>query len=179
MTHPEELACLETMTIICDTREHDTRKASERYQSFGCPIRQQTLDFGDYTYSFILPNGEELFPAYLDKVYPHVSIERKSGLEELSDNFTKGRDRFSREFTRAKEQGARMYLLIENAVLMDVWHGNYDTRFNRKAYWASLFAWMARYSANVVFCPYKDSAKVIREILYRELKERLERGDYG
>jgi hypothetical protein len=38
---------------------------------------------------------------------------------------------------------------------------------------------MIRYNANIIFCNAQDSGRLIKEILYRDLKERLERGDYG
>jgi hypothetical protein len=43
---------------------------------------------------------------------------------------------------------------------------------------ASITAWMARYDCKVIFCKQEISGALIKEILYRELKERLERGDY-
>ena len=39
---------------------------------------------------------------------------------------------------------------------------------------ASIFAWLARYNCQVLFCSDLTSGQVIHDVLYRELKERLE-----
>ena len=70
-------------------------------------------------------------------------------------------------------------MLVENATWENLINGKYDTRFNPKAFLASLTAYMARYNIKPVFCKAETSGKLIKEILYRELKERLERGEYG
>ena len=54
-----------------------------------------------------------------------------------------------------------------------------DIGINPEAFKASLTAWMARYNAKVIFCRQETSGTLIKEILFRELKERLERGEYG
>ena len=43
---------------------------------------------------------------------------------------------------------------------------------------ASVIAYMVRYNMNLIFCDEASSSRIIREILYRDLKERLERGDF-
>ena len=45
----------------------------------------------------------------------NIIIERKANLLELCGNFCQGRKRFEREFIRAKEAGAKIYLLIEDS----------------------------------------------------------------
>lgn len=55
----------------------------------------------------------------------------------------------------------------------------YRSRYHPNAFMASLTAWMVRYGLVPVFCEARISGRMIREILYRDLKERLERGDYG
>lgn len=46
------------------------------------------------------------------------------------------------------------------------------------AFTASGIAWMIRYNANIIFCKEETSSRLIREILYRDLKGRLERGEF-
>ena len=48
-----------------------------------------------------------------------------------------------------------------------------------KAYTASVIAFMVRYNLNIIFCKEETSGDLIKEILYRDLKERLERGEFG
>ena len=181
-------ACLASMSIIVDSAEQQTERAAKRYAAFSVPHYHQKLDFGDYTYNFTLPDGSLKYPAN-ERIYPDVVIERKMDLEELSRCFTERRDvrsvaqgarnRFEREFIRAKAAGSTVYLLVEEATWEKLINGRYDTRYNPKSFFASITAWMARYSYKPIFCQKEISGKLIQEILYRELKERLERGDYG
>ena len=100
-------------------------------------------------------------------------------LEELSSCFTQSRDRFKKEFERAAQDNASVYLLVENGNWEKLMNGHYNTKFNPKAFTASMTAWIARYNLKPIFCRSELSGRLIQEILYRELKERLERGDYG
>ena len=162
--------CLKSMTLLIDSREQQSDRARKRYAAFSCPYRRQKLDFGDYSAEFCVDGKTELLNA---------AIERKMNLEELSSCFTHGRDRFQREFERAKAAGASVYLMVEDATWENLINGKYKTRFNQNAFLASLTAWIARYDLKPIFCKHEMSGKLIQEILYRELKERLERGDYG
>ena len=71
-----------------------------------------------------------------------VFIERKSGLTELCGNFGAERERFAREFTRAKADGTKPFLLIENDSIDDIFIGNYRSKLQPKsllgASWKSL-----------------------------------------
>lgn len=171
-------ACLKSMVILVDTREQPSDRAKKRYSAFPCPYRRQTLDYGDYTYSFILPDGTELHPTGT-RVKGSAVIERKMGLEELSSCFTHDRSRFEAEFERATAAGASVYLLVENATWENLINGRYGTRFNPKSFFSSATAFMARYKLRIIFCKSETSGKLIHQILYRELKERLENGFYG
>lgn len=170
--------CLKSMEILVDTREQPSERAVKRFNSFGCGYRRQKLNYGDYTYDFLLPNGEHHAAAGRE-VFGDVVIERKMDLGELSACFCQERKRFEAEFERAREHGAKIYLLVENANWEMLINGRYKTRFNPNAYLASLTAFMARYNISVIFCKSETSGKLIKEILYRELKERLVRGEYG
>ena len=162
--------CLQSMTILVDTREQPSERARKRYDAFSCPWRRQKLDYGDYSATFKLNDSE---------IQIKAAIERKMNLEELSSCFCQGRDRFKREFERAVEDHASVYLMVENANWEKLLNGHYNTKFNSNAFKASLLAWIARYDLKPIFCRSEVSSQLIQEILYRELKERLERGDYG
>lgn len=160
------------MVILVDSRERPTGSRSEkRYQSFGCPYRRQKLDYGDYSAEFTLPDGTV--------TQIRTAIERKMSLEELSACFTKDRKRFKAEFERAVEAGASMFLLVENATWENLINGKYKTRFNKNAFLASIMAWLVRYKIGTFFCKAETSGRLIKEILYRDLKDRLERGEFG
>lgn len=169
--------CLKSMIILVDTREQPSERAKRRYAAFPCPYRRQTLDYGDYTFSFCI-DGSEVYPEG-ERVKGPAIIERKMSLEELSSCFTHDRKRFEAEMIRAKENNSAIYLLTENATWENLINGRYKTKFNPTSYFASITAFMARYGVQVVFCKSETSGKMIHQILYRELKERLERGEYG
>lgn len=168
---------LKTFRIIADTREQRTPKAEERFKSFGVPVQRATLSYCDYCGQITLPSGE-LYD--VDSVIkPVCCVERKMSLDELAQCFTRGRDRFRREFERAEAAGAKVYLLIENGNWEAISNHRYRSKFNPAAMKASLTAWTVRYNIVPLFCKSSTSGDLIREILYRDIKERLERGCYG
>lgn len=182
--------CLKSMQIVVDTREQPSKRAERRYKSFGVPYMRQGLSFGDYTYNFTLPDGKPVFGPD-SPIKGDCVIERKADLKELSGNFCERqkscpdavqlnlRNRFEVEFYKAKENGAKVYLLVENATWENLINGRYGTKYHPKAFTASMVAWCARYNITPIFCKEETSGKLIKEILYRELKERLEGGFYG
>ena len=169
MTYAEIDDVLASMVIIYDTREQPTPALMRRLSAFPCQTRREMCGFGDYSAACTLPDGSELS---LNGV---VAIERKMSLDELSRNFTAGRERFAREFQRAKDSGGKLYLLVENGNIDMIFAGRYKTKFNRESYIASLMAWQARYGTQVLFCTSEISQMVIYKVLRYELKERLER----
>lgn len=174
----EQKAVLDSFSVLIDTREQDTDRARRRYKSLGVPYDRATLSYGDYCYNATLPDGSKIYDQD-QTIEPLAVVERKMNLDELAQCFTRGRDRFQREFERAREQGCRIYLIVENANWENLLNGKYRTRFNANAFTASQIAWMVRYNMNVMYCKEETSGRLIREILYRDLKERLERGEFG
>ena len=168
---------LESFRIIADTREHSTPKAKQRFKSFKAVTERAALNYGDYCWNADI-DGTPVYSTS-STVSPLCVIERKMSLDELAGNFTRGRKRFQREFERASAAGARAYLLVEDASWEAILRHQYRSKYHPNAFLASLTAWMVRYGLTPVFCEAKNSGKIIREILYRDLKERLERGDYG
>lgn len=174
----EQKEVLKSFCIIVDSREQNTARARRRYEAFGVPYSRGTLSYGDYTYNATLPDGSHILDA--DKTAePLCSVERKMSLDELAQCFTRGRKRFQAEFERAKAHGCRITLLVENSSWENLYNGRYRTRFNSAAFAASVHAWANRYGMNLIFCKEETSGKLIRDILYRDLKERLERGEFG
>ena len=169
--HPVELeTALANMRILVDTREQKTTRSIKRYEQFGVPWRYEQLDFGDYSCETVLPDGVNL------KLTSSVCVERKMSIDELCACFTRDRERFTREFERAQSSGARLYLLIENATWELIYNGKYKSRMSVNALVASLTAFQARYGAPVLMCKQETTGKLIKEILYRELKEKLTQG---
>lgn len=171
----EQEQILKTFEILVDTREQPTKRSRERYEAFGCQYRRNALNYGDYTYSANF-GGKPLFKE--GTVSGFCVVERKMNLDELASCFGSGRARFQREFERAVEHKAKIYLLIEDASWEKLLGGKYESRFNPAALTASLIAWSVRYNITPIMCDRKSSGKLIKEILYRDFKERLERGEF-
>lgn len=176
MTPIEIEKILDSMVILRDTREQNTARARRRYKAFGLPCEKAVLDYGDYTYNAALPSGS--IYSVTDRIKPMCAIERKMNLDELAGCFTHDRKRFEAEMIRCQQNHGRMYLLVENASWELLLLGKYRSRFRSKAFLASLTAWMVRYDLQVIFCKEDTTPTLIREILYRDLKERLVRGEF-
>ena len=175
MDNFERAEILKSFRIIADTREQSTKQAAERFKAFGVPVERATLDYGDYCGNITLPSGELIDTSV--KIRPLCVIERKMGLDELAGCLTRGRERFKHEFERAQDAGAKVFLLVENGSFEAIQSHRYKSRFNPSAFQASLLAWMIRYGFTILFCKSGTSGNLIKEILYRDMKERLERGE--
>ena len=162
---------LQHMTVIVDSREQQTEQAERRYSAFGVPWVRGKLDFGDYSTCLALPDGSRI------DFQREVVVERKMSLDELCACFTRERDRFAREFDRAKAAGARVYLLVEGASWELIYNGRYRSRLTPQALTASILAWCSRYDCRIMFCKAETSGRLIHDILYREAKERLTAAD--
>ena len=167
MTPFELEKCLDSMVLLVDTREQPTPRLQARIEISGLPYERKKLEQGDYSCKCTLPGGEEL------DFSSKVAIERKMNLDELCLCFGKERKRFEREFERAKENGCKIYLLVENGNWEKAYNGKYQSRYNRKALVASIDAFRARYGMQLDFCKEETTGRLIRDILYRELKEYL------
>lgn len=167
MTPFELEKCLDSMVLLVDTREQPTPRLQARIEISGLPYERRKLDQGDYSCKCTLPVGEEL------DFSSRVAIERKMDLDELCLCFGKERKRFEREFERAKENGCKIYLLVENGNWEKAYNGKYQSKYNQKALVASIDAFRARYGMQLDFCKEETTGRLIRDILYRELKEYL------
>ena len=159
---------LDSMVCLVDSREQDTPRLRARIEQMKCPIERTALSFGDYSAEFPLPNGETY--SLKDK----VCIERKMHIDELCNCYCKDRERFAREFERAAIKGSKIYLLIEDATWEKVYAGKYRSQMRESALVASMLAWLARYNCQLIFCKPETSGQLIKDILYREGKERME-----
>lgn len=168
MTIPEMETALCTLTVLVDTREQDTVLFRKRMKSLGLPYRRRKLDFGDYS-CLVAMDGAEI------DLSASFAIERKMNLDELAQCYTRGRKRFEREFERAKASGAKIYLLLEDASWEYAYAGMYRSRVHPRSLIASMVAWLARYDCQMLMCKAETTPSLIREICYREAKERLER----
>ena len=102
-------------TIICDTREQDLH-ILRKLDSLNIPYKRKKLDFGDYSFEW---NGK----SYENE----ICIERKGSLDEIIGNFTKGRERFRKEFERSK--GCLVILMVETST-EQLEAGQYRSKMN-------------------------------------------------
>lgn len=166
--HPVEVEqIMKNAVLLLDTREQDTLALHKRLELSGIPYKRTKLDFGDYSIACDI-NGKEL------NLKDVVCVERKMSIDELCNCYCQSRERFTKEFERAKKAGAKVYLLIENASWENVYNGKYKSKMKAKALVASIIAWLARYNCQVIFCKTETSGKIIGDVLKRELKEYLE-----
>lgn len=161
-----DLKCeLQHLSIICDTREQD-RHVSEWLEKNKVPTVTRKLDTGDYSCQW-----------YDNSFERDIVVERKHNLDEICGNFTANRERFEREFMRAKAYGTKVYLIIENATWTDVFLGNYRSKLPSKSLVGSLLSWMVRFNVTVLFCKPEESARIIWGIFYYYVREWLLYGD--
>ena len=153
---------LSKLTILVDTRENVNDHITGYFDEKKIPYKVRKLDQGDYSAmlgDYTLEND--------------VVIERKNSLSELCGNFGSNRERFEREFTRAKALRIKPFLLIENNTLDDVYLGNYRSQMKPQSLIASLLMWQVRYNTTIMFCNKKNSAKLIYGILMYYAREVL------
>lgn len=141
-------------------------------------VQEKGLKVGDYTIAIQLPNKEQI--NFKDKVV----IERKADLNELCCNLFDEKDengmtRFERELYRAKVQGIKVYLVVEqtdiHSKILSSKHFRYDkaSKVTPKSFNAMLMALCSRYNINVWYTDKKDSGRLIHDLLYYEAREYL------
>lgn len=160
-TDAELKAELSKLTIICDSREQDTH-CEEWFKKNKVPCVVRKLDTGDYS--------AQIGEMTLER---SVAIERKRNLDELCGNMTADRDRFEREFLRAKAHGLQIFLIIENATWSDIFLGNYRSKLSSKSLTGSVLSWLARFEVTLLFCKPEETPRLIWGILYYFAREEL------
>ena len=152
---------LKKLTIICDTREQD-RHVSEWFQKNKVSSITRKLDTGDYS--------AQLGDLSMER---EIVVERKRNLDEICGNSTVERERFEREFMRAKAYGTKVVLIVENATWSDIFLGNYRSKTSSKSLLGSLLSWMVRFNITVTFCKPEETARIIHGLFLYYVRERL------
>lgn len=172
----KEINCiLKSMGVLVDTREQVWDNIKNALDNAKCPVERGKLSQGDYT-AFIPISA---FPGCqpidgITSLQDEVVIERKANLDEIAGNFTVDRDRFEREFIRAKANGVKIFLLIENSSWEDIFSHNYRSKLSPKSLYGSLLSWQAKYNLTILFCRPAETGRIIYGILYYWLKNILE-----
>lgn len=149
-TQKEQEELLNSITIVCDTREQKNEHVTSYFDSKKIPWINRKLDACDY--SFLLPKNEDLGISrdlWFDK---ECAIERKNSLEEISGCFTESRERLKKEFIIAPKNKV---MIIENASYVDMVCGNYNTKYDSKSFWASYHSFWHEFNLPIMFIPDK------------------------
>jgi len=167
-TPPEIERMLDNITLLVDSRENEQTAAyKRRIEAIGLPYERVALSYADYSCKAVDGAGNALDMRTI------FAIERKSGLTEICSNFTANRARFQREFERAKADGCRVHLIVENDNYEHLRHGKYRSKLNPQSLIASFLSWSARYNIQLHFCKSETTGWLIGEILHYELREYL------
>lgn len=157
---------LKQLTIICDSREQVNGHVTGYFDKNKVAHTTRKLDTGDYS------------AMIGDLTLEHdVVIEKKNGLDEIAGNFTVSRQRFEDEFMRAKAEGLKVFLLIENASWSDILLHNYRSQLKPQSLIASLLSWQVRFNITVLFCKPNETGQIIHGILYYAAREALKKGE--
>lgn len=141
--------------IICDTREKKNSHIIQYFEQREIPYKVAKLDTGDY----------------MDSDSNRITIDRKQNLDELCGNlFSPDRSRFWREVRRAKDEGIKMIVLIEQGgkikTLKDVpkWRGKY-TKVSGYSLYNEICRCHIAYGVEFLFCDKRSTGKRIAELL--------------
>lgn len=177
MTNDRLKAIKDSMVVVCDSREQRNMHLLEALNKKSVKFEQDTLKYGDYSFRV----GDIDFRN-------KIIFERKASLSEIASNFMgKNRMRFDTEFQKAKNDGCKIVLLIEdpegrakiklrqeldksiekdwNFIKRKTW----NSEFCANAMIASIKAFKERYSLDVIFCKKTDTADKMLEIFYKAI----------
>ena len=157
---------LETMIVCVDSREKSNFHVLDTFDKYNVKYEKRKLDSGDYC-AYIPADGVIL----KEDLWSNIVIERKSGLDELSQNLSKNRERFKREFARCDKQ---IILMIENNTYSDICNHNYKSQLLPKQFLALLHSFVVKYGSSFVFIEDKKVVSLfIYKTMYYELREQL------
>ena len=159
---------LKTIEIQIDTREKEIDHITAIFDYLNVKYKQTTLNAGDYTFNYttIIDNG--LGSKYEVEQKSNIIIERKNSIDEITQNFTKHRDRFKREFD--KLTAVDKHLIIENNVLNDVFIENYRSDMHPNSLIMSILSFQYRYGINFHYIHKFYTAHLMLRLFYAHYK---------
>lgn len=156
--------------IVIDTREKSIDHIIKAFEKNNVKYERRALPVGDYII--------ESSAGYV----PNITIERKSGIDELIANLLdkstvdeNGHNRFARELERAKKANKKFILLIEDEKFyINMLTGNYRSKINPKAAKGMIMSLQAKYpNLSIMPIEKKLSGSYIHSVLYYALREDL------
>lgn len=162
----DEINFLLQNIIVCTDSREQCQHITNTFDNYNINHKCMKLESGDYT-AYIPADGKLL----KEDLYSTVVIERKSGLDEISQNLTKSKDRFHREFERSDKQ---IIIMIENNSYEDLCEGNYKSQLKPKNFLSLLHSFVDRHNSSFVFIKNsKYSPIFIYKTLYYNLYNQL------
>ena len=135
------------MIVLVDSRGKKNSHILDYFRKQKISFQTEKLEYGDY--SFMIPAsaaGEDIY------FHRDCVIERKASLEELSGNLAQERERFEKEFLKARNDNAKIYLMVEDmGGYSSIIAHKYSTQFSPAAFAASLKTFEMRFGVNVQF----------------------------
>lgn len=158
---------LENIIILVDSRERNFSHIKMYFKQNKIPYEIKKLDFGDYSFKISKMESLDIEEQSFEK---EIAIERKNSLSEISGNFTRGRDRFKREFKRG---GMSIRLMIENDSYGDIKKHNYKSQINPNSLVASLHSFQEEFNSPFIFINKDSSGEYIYKTFYYYLRNKL------
>lgn len=150
---------IDTIIILVDSREKLPSHITKAFDKYNINWEVRKLNSGDY--SAILPINEELGIMEEINLEDILCIERKMSSDELSQNISKNRDRFHREFERSK---AKIILLIEEDTYEDIALEKYRSKLTAKQYLGALHGFTDEHDSPFIFISKKSSPLFIYNV---------------
>lgn len=166
MTPSEMERILKTIVCVVDTREQPTKAFSERMKGIGFPFVRRKLDVGDYSAEYTV-GGNTI------SVENEITIERKMSIDEICNNFTRGRGRFEREFERASKNGCKVHLIIEQGNYEKIIKGSYRSKMSSNSLLSSITAFCDRYNITIHFCRPETTPILMHKLFYHHIRNKI------
>ena len=147
-------------TILIDSREKVNGHITNKLDEFKIPWKIQKLSYGDYSFEWGGHSYEN-----------EIVVERKANLTEIIGNFTKGRERFRKEFERSK--GCKVILMVETST-EQLEAGQYRSKMSPRDLKSFLNTWCNKFQLELKFVE-KDLACEVMLCCFREYCKRLDK----
>ena len=151
------------MVILIDTRDKTNQYILDEFDRQGIKYKRKALKTGDY--SFAIEECPDLGFPYETLFVDEITIERKNSLDELAGNLASKTDdnRIFKELNRMINI-ERVYLLVENNSLDDIYEHKYKSEYNPDSYIRTLLTWQARNGMHIFFVKKENMARTIYEL---------------
>lgn len=151
------------MMVLVDTRDQTNQHILDEFEKQKIRYKKKSLKTGDY--SLMIECCPELGFQYDTYFTDELCIERKNSLSELAGNLANKSDdsRIFKEFNRMINI-ERVYLIIENNCLDDIYKHNYRSEYNPDSYVRTLLTWQVRNNMHIYFVKEENMARTIYEL---------------